>query len=395
VRGAAADLGDWAARLQPDEADLSLAAGALRDTVAVAVAAREHPLARLFQSLDEAGCWAALAHVLDFDDLHMPSTAHVSAICVPATLAAGGDARAYLAGAGVMARLGTALGWRHYQAGWHATCTAGAPGAAATAAVALGLDAAQIATAIVLALPAAGGIQRAFGTAAKSLQVGFAADAGVRAARLAQAGATADRDALEDWMRIVGGDPAALGLEGPAVPGGLAVKLYPCCYALQRPISAIVAASPRPPAEALRSVVVRSPESSLTPLIHHAPTTGLEGKFSLEYGVVAAVLDGHPGLDSFTDEAVARPEAQRMLELVRIEASPGGDGLLHGELEVELSLRDGELLRTTLSEPPGSPGRPASHNELEVKLRACAPSDFEELRSLDWGTAPGYLTTRV
>ena len=28
-----------------------------------------------------------------------------------------------------MARLGSALGWRHYSAGWHATCTAGAPAA--------------------------------------------------------------------------------------------------------------------------------------------------------------------------------------------------------------------------------------------------------------------------
>jgi len=33
-----------------------------------------------------------------------------------------------------MARLGTALGWPHYARGWHATCTAGAPGAAACAA---------------------------------------------------------------------------------------------------------------------------------------------------------------------------------------------------------------------------------------------------------------------
>ena len=48
---------------------------------------------------------------LDFDDLHMPSTAHVSAVCVPAAATFTGGAEAYLAGAGVMARLGTALGW--------------------------------------------------------------------------------------------------------------------------------------------------------------------------------------------------------------------------------------------------------------------------------------------
>ena len=105
-----------------------------------------------------------------------------------------------------MARLGAALGWRHYSAGWHATCTAGAPAAAAGAAVALGLPAERIAAAMALAVPAAGGVQRAFGTDAKSLQVGFAVEAGIRAARLAAAGAQADPSALDVWLGLVGGD---------------------------------------------------------------------------------------------------------------------------------------------------------------------------------------------
>ena len=160
-------------------------------------AGRRHPLCRVFGRLSETGRLAALAHVLDYDDLHVPSTTHISAVCVPVALSCGGDARAYLAGAGVMARLGSALGWRHYEAGWHATCTAGAFGAAVTAAVARGLDAERVGVAMALAVPAAGGVQRAFGTSAKSLQVGFAAEAGVRAAALAQAGASADVLALE------------------------------------------------------------------------------------------------------------------------------------------------------------------------------------------------------
>ena len=113
-----------------------------------------------------------------------------------------------------MARLGTALGWRHYSAGWHATCTAGAPAAAAGAAVALGLPAERIAAAMALAVPAAGGVQRAFGTDAKSLQVGFAVEAGIRAARLAAAGAQADPAALDAWLGLVGGDPSAVDPSG-------------------------------------------------------------------------------------------------------------------------------------------------------------------------------------
>src|SRR5207302_2974767 len=136
-------------------------------------AARDDPLRGQLGPLTEPGRWAALAHVLDYDDLHLPSTTHVSAVCVPAalsadgTLSAGEGARAYLAGAGVMARLGTALGWQHYGAGWHATCTAGAPAAAVAAGAARGLDAERIAVAITLAIASAGGVQRVFGTAAK------------------------------------------------------------------------------------------------------------------------------------------------------------------------------------------------------------------------------------
>src|SRR5437868_1082580 len=140
MTNAARTLASWATNFEPTEEDLALAERALRDTLAVALAAaHDHPQRHLFDELPDAGQWAALAHVLDFDDLHLPSTTHVSAICVPVALAGGGGARAYLAGAGVMARLGTALGWRHYTAGWHATCTAGAPAAAVTAAVARGI----------------------------------------------------------------------------------------------------------------------------------------------------------------------------------------------------------------------------------------------------------------
>ena len=182
-------LAGWAAGLEPGPGDLALADRSLRDTAAVALAARDHRVTRLAASsgaLSEGARWAVAGHVLDFDDLHLPSTAHISVVCVPAALAAsagagGGGARAYLAAAGVMARLGMALAWRHYAAGWHATCTAGAPAAAAGAAVALGLPAERIAVAMALAVPAAGGVQRAFGTDAKSLQVGFAVDAGLRA----------------------------------------------------------------------------------------------------------------------------------------------------------------------------------------------------------------------
>ena len=396
----ASSLARWATELEPSEEDLALARRSLLDTVAVMVAARTDPLVPVMQRLgSRAGRWAALAHVLDYDDLHMPSTTHVSAVCVAVALAADGAERAYLAGAGVMTRLGTALGWGHYAAGWHATCTAGAPAAAATAAVARGLDAERTAVAIALAVPAAGGVQRAFGTAAKSLQVAFAAEAGVRAAELAEAGASADVRALEDWMALVGGDPAALtasiaAAPAPAVPDGLAIKLYPCCYALQRPISAALELG-AVPAERVRRVRVLTPACSLTPLIHHRPRTGLEGKFSLEYGIAATLLDGRPGIESFSDEAVARPEAVRLLEAVEVIATDGGDHLLAGEVAIEVGLEDGIDASAQLELPPGAPNRPPSDEELHTKLELCAGREADALAGLTWESAAVHLRSTI
>jgi 2-methylcitrate dehydratase PrpD len=395
MTGVAEQLAGWADGLEPSDDGLALAQRSLVDTVAVAIAAREHPIGDLLDDLTPCEAWAVLAHVHDFDDLHMQSTSHVSAVCVPAALATGGDARSYLAGAGVMARLGNALGWPHYAAGWHATCTAGAPAAAAGAAVALGLGPDAIATAIALAVPAAGGVQRAFGTSAKSLQVAAAAQAGVRAARLAAGGASADPSAVDQWLALVGGDPARLALDGPAVPGGLAVKLFPCCYALQRPIAALraLALDGLDPADVER-VVVRTPESALAPLIHAAPATGLEGKFSLQYAVAATLLDGRPGLASFTDEAVARPAAQALLARVEADALPGGGGLLSGDVAIELTLADGSTRRTRLDLPPGAPDRPPSTEELAVKVADCAGELAEEVLAVDWPSAAALLSER-
>jgi 2-methylcitrate dehydratase PrpD len=441
VSSLATRLAGWAHGLRPRPEDLELAHRSLLDTVAVALAARDHPVTGLAAELGEGGRWAVAGHVLDFDDLHMESTTHISAVCVPTALATGGGARAYLAAAGVMARLGTALGWPHYAAGWHATCTAGAPASAAGAAVAAGLTAGQIATAMALAIPAAGGVQRAFGTDAKSLQVGFAVEAGIRAARLAAAGARADPSALEAWLALVGGDPAAgaadanaanagaadaghggarqagatpghagaadaghggarqagatpadPGARGPVVPGGLAVKIYPCCYALQRPISALagLAGGTLDPAAVAR-IVLRTPEASVTPLIHHRPQTGLQGKFSLEYGAAAALLDGYPGFASFTDEAVRRPAAQRLAALVEIKLAPGGAGLLDGELEATVHTAGGEIRQAGLRYPPGSPASPPDLAALRAKLDGCVTGLDTDPTAWTWDNAADVL----
>jgi 2-methylcitrate dehydratase PrpD len=260
---------------------------------------------------------------------------------------------------------------------------------------------------MALAVPAAGGVQRAFGTDAKSLQVGFAVDAGIRAARLAAAGAQADPAAVDAWLGLVGGSahsrPAAVDPSGPVIPNGLAIKLYPCCYALQRPISALselaqselAQSGPGLDPAGIRRIVLRTPEATVVPLIHHRPTSGLQGKFSLEYAAAAALLAAHsgayPGFGSFTDAAVRRDAARHLVSLVETKLDPGGSWLLDGELEVEIHTGDGTILRTSQQFPPGSPERPPTAAQLQAKLADCVAGLDTEPAAWTWDNAADVL----
>jgi 2-methylcitrate dehydratase PrpD len=138
-------------------------------------------------------------------------------------------------------------------------------------------------------------------------------------------------------------------------------------------------------------VVVRTPASALAPLIHSTPTTGLEAKFSLQYAIAATLLDGRPGIDSFTDEAVARPAAQALSARVEVDARPGGDGLLAGEVAIEITLADGSTSHAALDLPPGAPARPPSEAELAAKVADCAGEHGDEILAVRWDDAAALL----
>jgi 2-methylcitrate dehydratase PrpD len=115
----------------------------------------------------------------------------------------------------------------------------------------------------------------------------------------------------------------------------------------------------------------------------------LQGKFSLEYAVAAALLDPYPGFESFSDPAVLRPEAQRLVGLVETTLTPGGHGLLGGEVTVMIELSDRSRHSVRLEHPLGSPRRPATEEVLAAKVAECGPDVPELLEDLDW---PGART---
>ena len=103
------------------------------------------------------------------------------------------------------------------------------------------------------------------------------------------------------------------------------------------------------------------------------PATGLEGKFSFQYTMAAALLDGRVGIDTFTDARRFRADMAALLgkiEFVQDSSIPGNWTQLYVVLEVQL--RDGRRFETRCDGPPGAWGRaPLPPERHEEKLRDC------------------------
>ncbi|HSM20172.1 MAG TPA: MmgE/PrpD family protein, partial [Hyphomicrobiales bacterium] len=162
------------------------------------------------RALDPAG--AALingtaAHGEDYDDTFEGTPVHAGAVIVPAVLAAcegfgrsGGDAlRGMAVGAELTCRLALVAPTAMHRAGFHPTAVIGALGAAAAVSAALGLKRDQMASALGIAGSFAAGIIEylAEGTWTKRIHPGWAAQAGLRAARFAEAGFLGPRTVIE------------------------------------------------------------------------------------------------------------------------------------------------------------------------------------------------------
>jgi 2-methylcitrate dehydratase PrpD len=136
--------------------------------------------------------------------------------------------------------------------------------------------------------------------------------------------------------------------------------------------------------------VLKTPKGTVTPLIHRRPRTGLQAKFSLEYAAATALLDSYQGFASFTDQAVRRPEARRLMDLVDVRLSDGGDWLLAGEFEAEVHTVD-DVLRARSRFPPGSPQRPATRGELLRKVADCLDGTSLDPQAVGWSFAGQIL----
>ncbi len=337
-------------------------------------------------------------HALDFDDTVSMMPGHPGAVMVSALLSASGGRgvtgeaflTALVVGYEVAIKVGRAIGMDHYNRGWHATGSIGGFGATAAVANLMGLSEQATVNALGIAASTASGLRANFGTMTKPLHSGWAATSGLTAAQLASTGFTAAPNAMDAFFDSHGSeasDPSALHLGQPfaMLEPGIAHKRYPCCYAMHRAIEGLeglradgILGGPTP----VVRLEAHIPPGGMRPLPYHQPKTGFEGKFSMEYALAIGLIDGRFILESFTDEAVNRPEVREALTIISAaedpEVSPGDpDGRkmsagTRGFVRVVATLADGRVASKDVVIPPGSPQAPLSDADLVAKFRHCA-----------------------
>jgi 2-methylcitrate dehydratase PrpD len=334
------------------------------------------------------------SHVLDYDDVSMLAVCHPSAPILAALLGAApwnGVAgrellEAFVVGTEVLVRLGQAMGFRHYELGFHATATLGSVGAAAACARLMKLDERRTAHAIAIAASLSSGLRKNFGTMVKSLHVGIAAANGLKAARLAAAGIDGAIEAIEAegfLHAFSGGEtntwPTNLVLGAPfaiAEPG-FEQKRYPCCYMLHKIIEATLMLRQETGLNlaAVKSARVDMPQGGTKPLIHPYPRSGLNALFSAPYAVTASLADGRIDLKSFTDVAVLRPEIQARLHDVTVVEAQGvarqGSDVGSAPVTVTLTPIEGDNRSRTVVPSPGSAQDPLTAEQLKAKWIDC------------------------
>jgi 2-methylcitrate dehydratase PrpD len=359
-------------------------------------------------ALDAALVNGTASHVLDFDDCSNTLGGHPSAPVLSALFpladAIGASGRAfmtaYVVGFEVEARIARAVNFHHYTKGWHPTATLGTFGAAAACAHLMALDAGRTAVALALAASFASGIKANFGTMAKPLHVGHAARSGLLAARLAREGFTANAGSVfehdQGFLEVFNGAgtyDARRALEAWAAPldivePGIAIKQYPCCGSTHPAIDAMldIVARRRIDASDVARVDAWIHARRLKHTDRPQPGSALDAKFSLQYVLARALVDGRVGVGDFEGGRYRDARVQALLP--RIHVAPYDDTQFaadnHFGGAVRVTLRDGSVHEAKVEQALGrTSGNPVPEQRLRAKFTLCAATVLGEGRVQD------------
>jgi len=269
--------------------------------------------------------------------------------------------------------------------GIHPPGSVGMMGAAAGCAKALRLTVEETRITLGIAASRIAGLMGNSGTMTKATHCGHAARMGLESALLARAGITANPsilDAAKGYNEVFFENQADLSqCSAPfgdpfwMVTPGFAVKKYPAQYTTHWSLEAaleIQADDPVDPAsiETIEIEVGSNHVAADRPL----PRSGLDGKFSLQYTVAAAILDRSVGIDTFRNERLARADMQNLLPKIRVVKNQAIDSEDFDKARAKVTVTSSSQpdRAAVVERPDGIWDRPLPWKSRVEKFIACA-----------------------
>jgi 2-methylcitrate dehydratase PrpD len=340
-------------------------------------------------------------HADDYDDTQLAVQkdrvygllTHPTAPCLPAALAVSEKhdqsgqelISAYNLGLEVETKISEAMSPRHYQHGFHSTATCGVFASTSAVAKLYGLDSDTTTRALAIAGSQAAGLRENFGTMTKPFHAGRAAEAGVIAADLAQAGWTATDKILESprgFFQAHGGGYELDALHGKLgnpwtfMDPGVSIKPHPS-GSLTHPgmtkMLELVLEHDIQPGD-VEKVDVGTNHNMPNALIHHRPTDELQAKFSMEFCMAILLLERRGALPEFTDAVVNSSDVKSMINRINFGVHPEAEAAGYDKMTtiIDIHMKDGEVISGRADFGKGSPANPMSYDEVADKFRGCA-----------------------
>ncbi|MEZ5649999.1 MAG: MmgE/PrpD family protein [Burkholderiaceae bacterium] len=346
----------------------------------------------------------AMAHCLDFDD-HAPEGHHPSSSIVPATFAvaerAGGVSGRELIvatalGQDMFLRLRRNVSWKQ---DWHLTTIVGVYSAAAAAARVMGLNRAQVVSALGIAgNQASGTMEMAYGTGSdlRGMYAGFVSMQATLSALMAEKGVVGPSSTFEGKAGffntyLAGGYDRARMIAniGKDFTGSsVQFKAWPSCGLTHSYIHAIASLMTErnlqpEDIDEIKVFVGDFQERLCTPIEdRRAPTVPVDAKFSIPYCVGVAAVRRTVRLADFTEQGLKDPRV--LAAAAKVVAIPDPSGNWSAKLpygRVQVTTHDGRTFERIGDKVPGESEAPMGWDYIIAKFTEAASFAYRPLPS--------------
>ena len=335
---------------------------------------------------------STMMHALDFDDTLDASALHTFVNVLPAAMAAAEtvgsiDGKRFLTalilGVDVICRLSMGIS---RPLSWIRTATCGSFGAATTVGKILGLDHEQMTNALGVAYSQTSGNAQGLleGRLVKRMQPGFAAQAGLTSAFLAEKGITGSHAFLEGTYGFYNlyeqgefdREPIVESLGSHYTITDLSIKPYPSCRMTHASIDAALE---------LRGVIGGVLEDidqievkaskMVTEMVGKTFAIGtnpqVDAQFSIPYTVACALVRGDVFIGDFETDTIDDRQVKALADRVKVSVNselPAKD-ILNSELTIKM--KDGRTHRKRINVPLGNPAKAMDAEQCRGKFRKC------------------------